>query len=44
MSLLVESLYAYIPTDRLFALVRGLGLPDHARGAALFTDISGYTP
>jgi class 3 adenylate cyclase/tetratricopeptide (TPR) repeat protein len=44
MSLLVESLYAYIPTDRLLALARGIELPDHARGAVLFTDISGFTP
>src|SRR5512134_3154806 len=40
----MESLYAYIPTDRRLALARGLDLPDHAEGAALFADISGFTP
>jgi len=40
----MESLYAYIPTDRRYALARGIDLPDHASGAALFADISGFTP
>lgn len=40
----MESLYAYIPTDRRHALAQGLDLPDHATGAALFADISGFTP
>ena len=40
----MESLYAYIPTDRRFALARGYELPDHTTGAALFADISGFTP
>ena len=40
----MESLYAYIPTDRRFALVRGEELPNHTTGAALFADISGFTP
>ncbi|MFN8471022.1 MAG: tetratricopeptide repeat protein [Anaerolineae bacterium] len=35
---------AYIPIDRRLALQRGVPLPDHARGAALFADISGFTP
>jgi adenylate cyclase len=40
----METLYAYIPTDRRYALARGLDLPDHTSGAALFADISGFTP
>ena len=40
----MESLAAYIPTDRRHALARGVDLPDHATGAALFADISGFTP
>ncbi len=40
----MESLFAYIPIDRLSALARGVELPDHATGAALFADISGFTP
>ena len=35
---------AYIPGDRRRALSQGLSLPDHVRGAALFADISGFTP
>ncbi|HEU5011335.1 MAG TPA: BREX system ATP-binding domain-containing protein, partial [Roseiflexaceae bacterium] len=34
----------YIPQDRRLALVRGLALPDRTCGAALFADISGFTP
>jgi class 3 adenylate cyclase len=40
----MESLSAYIPTDRRFALARGIDLPNHTTGAALFADISGFTP
>ncbi|MGB7876367.1 MAG: tetratricopeptide repeat protein [Anaerolineales bacterium] len=40
----MESLYAYIPTDRRFALAQSSELPDHTTGAALFADISGFTP
>jgi len=40
----MESLYAYIPTDRRYALARGSDLPDRTTGAALFADISGFTP
>src|ERR1044071_342751 len=40
----MESLSAYIPTDRRYALARGADLPDHVSGAALFADISGFTP
>src|SRR5919206_2760595 len=39
----MESLSAYIPTDRRYALARGVDLPDHPTGAALFADISGFT-
>ncbi len=35
---------AYIPGDRRRALARGEGLPDSSEGAALFVDISGFTP
>ncbi|HSL28725.1 MAG TPA: tetratricopeptide repeat protein, partial [Anaerolineales bacterium] len=44
MTIIMESLYAYIPTDRRYALARGMDLPDSASGAALFADISGFTP
>lgn len=40
----MESLAAYIPTDRRYALARSADLPDHTTGAALFADISGFTP
>ena len=35
---------AYIPGDRRRALARGRPIPDRVRGAALFADISGFTP
>ncbi len=35
---------AYIPIDRRHALARGATLPERAEGAALFADISGFTP
>ncbi len=34
----------YIPMDRRQALARGESLPDRTNGAALFADISGFTP
>ncbi len=34
----------YIPIDRRFALAAGVGLPEAAVGAALFADVSGFTP
>ena len=34
----------YVPEDRRQALARGVSLPDHATGTALFVDISGFTP
>jgi DNA-binding response OmpR family regulator/predicted metal-dependent HD superfamily phosphohydrolase len=40
----VEPLYVYMPMDRRQALLRGEHLPDRATGAALFADISGFTP
>ncbi|HEU4324335.1 MAG TPA: adenylate/guanylate cyclase domain-containing protein [Roseiflexaceae bacterium] len=40
----MDSLSPYIPADRLRALARGEPLPDRATGAALFADISGFTP
>jgi len=36
-------LSAYIPQDRLRALVNNSSLPDRTSGAALFADISGFT-
>jgi len=35
---------AYIPMDRRHALATGHQLPDRTNGAALFADISGFTP
>jgi adenylate cyclase len=43
MSQAAESLGTYIPMDRRQALARGTSLPDHAQGAALFADVSGFT-
>ena len=39
-----DNLLAYIPMDRRQALARGATLPDRDQGAALFADISGFTP
>lgn len=39
-----ETAAVYIPMDRRQALARGATLPDRTRGAALFADISGFTP
>ena len=41
---LAEPLSVYMPMDRRQALVRGETLPDRTSGAALFADISGFTP
>ncbi|MCX6081920.1 MAG: AAA family ATPase, partial [Chloroflexi bacterium] len=38
------TMHTYLPQDRLRALVRGESLPDRTTGAALFADISGFTP
>ena len=35
---------AYIPKDRLYALAHNEKLPNRASGAALFVDVSGFTP
>ncbi len=35
---------AYIPIDRRHALATGTSLPERSHGAALFADISGFTP
>jgi adenylate cyclase len=40
----MELLSAYVPIDRYLALVNGKTLPDRTQGAALFVDISGFTP
>jgi predicted ATPase/class 3 adenylate cyclase len=40
----MEVFAAYIPTDRRHALARNRELPDRSEGAALFADISGFTP
>jgi predicted ATPase/class 3 adenylate cyclase len=39
----VNILSSYLPRDRRHALARGQTLPDRARGAVLFADISGFT-
>ena len=40
----MNNLHTYLPQDRQRALSRAEILPDHATGAALFADISGFTP
>ena len=40
----MQTLSAFIPMDRRQALARGETLPNRTRGAALFADISGFTP
>src|SRR5579862_6764540 len=40
----VDSPSAYLPGDRRRALAAGATLPTRVRGAALFADISGFTP
>ncbi len=39
-----HTLTAHIPMDRRLALARGADLPDRCVGAALFADVSGFTP
>ncbi len=41
---LLDNAQAYIPGDRRRALATGASIPDRVRGAALFADISGFTP
>lgn len=40
----MDSLIAFVPMDRRLALLEGRSLPDRTEGAALFADISGFTP
>lgn len=40
----MDPAYAYIPIDRQLALVRGTTLAEKTHGAALFADLSGFTP
>src|SRR3989442_11029073 len=40
----MEVLSAYVPMDRRQAMGCGGSIPDRARGAALFADVSGFTP
>ncbi len=40
----VDNPEAYIPRDRRLALAAGREMPDRVLGAALFADISGFTP
>ncbi len=40
----METLNAYIPMDRRRSIASGQVLPDRTVGAALFADISGFTP
>ena len=39
-----ETAVVYLPIDRRHALAAGRDLPSRARGAALFADVSGFTP
>lgn len=41
---MTESSIAYLPMDRLIAIAAGKELPERTRGAAMFADISGFTP
>ncbi len=40
----MDDLSIYLPQDRRLALARGETLPERTSGAALFADISGFTP
>jgi predicted ATPase/class 3 adenylate cyclase len=40
----MDSLLAYLPQDRRASFITGHPLPAHTAGAALFADISGFTP
>ncbi len=40
----MDSFAAFLPIDRRYALATGQSLPDRVTGAALFADISGFTP
>ncbi|MBN1146890.1 MAG: tetratricopeptide repeat protein [Anaerolineales bacterium] len=40
----IDALRIYLPIDRCHALANGETIPDRVQGAALFADISGFTP
>jgi predicted ATPase/class 3 adenylate cyclase len=40
----MDMLTTYLPIDRCHAIVQGIDLPDYTDGAALFADVSGFTP
>jgi predicted ATPase/class 3 adenylate cyclase len=40
----MDAFSAYIPTDRRYALAQNCSLADRSEGAALFADVSGFTP
>ena len=40
----INMLLPFVPVDRRHALYQGTLLPDRTHGAALFADISGFTP
>lgn len=40
----MEAATVYIPMDRRQAVAQGTTLPEHTQGAALFVDVSGFTP
>jgi adenylate cyclase len=42
--MMAQALSVYIPIDRRHALAQGVTLPERTSGAALFADISGFTP
>lgn len=41
---MAQMMEVYIPIDRRYALAQDVALPDRTNGAALFADISGFTP
>jgi len=41
---IIERLLAYLPPDRAASILGGVPLPESDLGAALFSDISGFTP
>jgi hypothetical protein len=43
-SFLIEQMSVYVPLDRRQALLRREDLSEETHGAALFADISGFTP
>ncbi len=40
----MDAFWAYIPTDRRYALAQNASLTDRSEEAALFADVSGFTP